>query len=112
MNAEELTRKWVEKTLTVGEIDEYLWCNIIDASEPCSCHVKHIAEGLHAIYLWSTAQIPELGSFLQAVVKNDLTEAVHRADEHNKIGLWLYVAFLYNVAPAGWRNNEKFPLYP
>jgi hypothetical protein len=43
------------------------------------------------------------GDFLMAVLKNDLMEAVSRADDENMFLLPVYTAWLYNRAPgAGW----------
>lgn len=48
------------------------------------------------------------GSFLTAVLENDLFEAVGRADEVNKYSLPQYVMFLYNYAPSGcYGSREK-----
>lgn len=49
------------------------------------------------------------GSFLEAVISNNLKEAVGRADEHNMPLLHLYVKYLYNEAPAScWGSPEKY----
>jgi len=40
------------------------------------------------------------GSFLTAVLENDLKEAVSRADDTNIDNLPAYMAYLYNEAPA------------
>ena len=42
----------------------------------------------------------EPGSFLKAVLENDLFSAVSRADDVNRNRLMDYVRFLYNYAPA------------
>lgn len=42
----------------------------------------------------------EPGSFLAAVLSNDLMEAVKRGDSVNQHALVSYVRFLYNQAPA------------
>lgn len=43
------------------------------------------------------------GSFLSAVIENDLAEACARADVTNAGALWNIVFFLYNYAPsAAW----------
>lgn len=48
------------------------------------------------------------GSFLTAVLSNDLKEACHRADETNKRCLWDFVYFLYNYAPREcWGGPER-----
>ena len=49
------------------------------------------------------------GSFLTAVLSNDLKEAVARADENNQRSLVNWVGFLYNTAPtACWGSPERF----
>ena len=51
-------------------------------------------------------QLP--GEFLQAVLRNDLREAVGRADAENLAALPAYIGFLYNEAPgASWGSAEK-----
>ncbi|MFE3839652.1 hypothetical protein, partial [Pseudogemmobacter sonorensis] len=40
------------------------------------------------------------GSFMTAVLSNDLMEAVRRGDDQNRTRLHDYVIFLYNEAPA------------
>ena len=40
------------------------------------------------------------GSFLQAVLENDLVGAVGKADDENVTLLWHYVNMLYNAFPA------------
>lgn len=48
------------------------------------------------------------GHFLTAVIQNDLTEAVNRADEENMRNLPAYVAYFWNNAPADcWGTPEK-----
>lgn len=48
------------------------------------------------------------GSFLTAVICNDLQEAVSRAYEENIHLLPAYVGWLYNHAPAScWGSKEK-----
>ena len=48
------------------------------------------------------------GSFLQAVFKNDLFDAVGRADWENIDDLVAYVSYLYNEAPSPcWGSPEK-----
>ncbi len=40
------------------------------------------------------------GSFLTALLSNDLMEACRRADDANRLSLGLWAAWLYNEAPA------------
>jgi hypothetical protein len=48
------------------------------------------------------------GSFLTAVLTNDLREACLTADDTNRDLLWNYIAFLYEDAPYNcWGSSEK-----
>lgn len=49
------------------------------------------------------------GGFLEAVITNNLREAVGRADENNMRALPEIVAYLYNEAPVGcWGTPQAF----
>lgn len=49
------------------------------------------------------------GSFLEAVLSNDLRGACECADEINRRALFNYVGFLYRYAPAGsWGSRERY----
>ena len=51
----------------------------------------------------------EPGSFLSAVLCNDLRGACECADDINRSRLFEYVKFLYSYAPAGcWGSQERF----
>ena len=48
------------------------------------------------------------GSFLTAVIENNLSEAVGRADDENQRNLPAFVAYFYNEAPSPcWGSPEK-----
>jgi hypothetical protein len=65
----------------------------------------HMHDGLTHYIL--TGRRP--GSFLEAVISNDLREAVSRADSPNQQALAKYIIFLYNYAPIGsWGSPEAF----
>ena len=50
----------------------------------------------------------EPGHFLQAVICNDLAEAVSRADDENLDNLAAYVVYFYNKVPSNlWGSKEK-----
>lgn len=50
-----------------------------------------------------------VGDFLKAVISNDLTEAVQRADDTNVWIIPVYVSWLYNEAPGGsWGNDQAY----
>jgi hypothetical protein len=69
---------------------------------------KKIPERMQAgIIKWILiGQMP--GHFLSAVIRNDLKEAIARADDENVIGLAAYIHFFYNHAPIGcWGSKEK-----
>ena len=49
------------------------------------------------------------GSFLQAVICNDLFGAFRRADDINQAAMLAWVRFFYNEAPSGcWGSAEHF----
>lgn len=70
-----------------------------------ACHVPpHMLEGLLRYIEHGIAP----GSFLMAVLQNDLKEACVRADEVNLRSLPAYVTALYNYAPeACWGSPQK-----
>lgn len=48
------------------------------------------------------------GSFLQAVLRNDLRDACARADAANRFLIWEYVNVLWNYTPSDcWGSPEK-----
>jgi len=67
---------------------------------------------LESLDAWIKSGRP-LGQFSAAVVRNDLFEAVARADEENLRALPEIVAYLINKAPAlaiGPKALERWPL--
>lgn len=66
--------------------------------------LDHVAMCLEHIDNWYHKGEP-LGGFLQAVVANDLTEALFRADAVNSKALKLYAYFLTWNLPADWRER-------
>lgn len=48
-----------------------------------------------------------VGSFLEAVICNDLKMAVDGADENNLANLPAYIGYLYNEAPARCCGSRK-----
>jgi len=76
-----------------------------DAAEHLNAIPKHMHD---AVARWITRGI-EPGSFLRAVICNDLAGAVLMADEDNLIALRSWVLFFYDCAPSGcWRSPENF----
>jgi hypothetical protein len=48
------------------------------------------------------------GDFLNAIIDNNLSEAVSRADDENMANLPAYVAYFYNEAPSPcWGSPER-----
>lgn len=47
------------------------------------------------------------GSFLEAVLENDLKAAVGRADDINMRNIPAYIGYLYNEAPRGCWGSPK-----
>lgn len=58
-----------------------------------------------AVKRWIEDGIPP-GSFLSAVIANDLKDACGRADDINRAALWQIVAWFYNEAPTGCWGSE------
>ncbi len=49
------------------------------------------------------------GSFLEAVISNDLREAMARADEGSRACLFELVTYLHNDCPGGcWGSPERY----
>lgn len=69
---------------------------------------SHVPEHMHdGLVLWLQNGI-QPGSFLRAVLENDLREACNRADTTNRYRLYDLVFFLYNYAPIGsWGSPEN-----
>jgi len=50
----------------------------------------------------------EPGGFLSAIIQNNLSEAVGRADSENQKNIPAFVAYFYNKCPMGcWGSKEK-----
>jgi hypothetical protein len=50
-----------------------------------------------------------VGSFLQAVISNDLRRAISCADEYNRSTLYHLVSWMYNEFPSPlWGSEEKY----
>jgi hypothetical protein len=66
---------------------------------------EHMREG---ITQWIENGIPP-GDFLCAILRNDLKDAVGRADDTNLRNIPAFVSFFYNCAPAQcWGSIEQF----
>jgi len=68
--------------------------------------LDHVAMCMEHIQKWYYEDYP-LGSFLSAVVSNNLIEAVFQADYINLKALKLYAWFLTWNLPADWREKGK-----
>ena len=70
--------------------------------------LEHVARLIHRVYRWSQEIHPHrMGSFLTAVVENNLDEAVGKADSVNVRALPIYVKYFYNYAPMKWRTQKS-----
>lgn len=66
-----------------------------------------VPEHLHGGLVRYLVQHIQPGHFLTAVLENDLREAMGRADDVSRAGLYSIVLFLYNDAPAPcWGSPE------
>ena len=90
--------------MNLQEIREYLERN----NEPnlAPDELDHVAMCCEHIQKWYYGDYP-LGSFLTAVIQNNLTEAVFQADHINLKALKLYAWFLTWNLPADWREKAK-----
>ncbi len=79
-----------------------------DNNEPnlTSEELDHVAMCMEHIQKWYYENYP-LGSFLSAVVNNNLTEAVFQADYINLKALKLYACFLTWNLSADWRAKAN-----
>lgn len=56
-----------------------------------------------------TGEYRHVGSFLTALLSNDLKETHARADDINQPAIRNYIRFLYSYAPSGcWGSPERF----
>lgn len=69
--------------------------------------MRHLPEHMHgSIQRYLLNGIPP-GSFLTAVLENDLMEAFGRADDDNREALFEWVRFIYNYAPTGCHGSSE-----
>ena len=74
------------------------------------CHNNRVLPGRMCVPLlrYLDDHLP-VGDFLQAVIANDLREAVFRADDENIELIPVYVMFLHLEAPASsWGSHEAY----
>jgi len=90
--------------MELNEIREYLERNNEPQLTPEE--LDHVAMCCEHISRWYYEGYP-LGHFLTAVVRNDLMEAVFKADYINSRALKLYAWFLTWCLPADWRDKAK-----
>jgi len=86
--------------MSYEEIRQYVERN----NEPnlTSEELDHVATCMENLMKWYYDGYP-LGSFLQAIVKNDLLEASIRADDTNIKALRIYAWFMTWNMPNDWR---------
>lgn len=70
---------------------------------------NYIPERMHPGVIYYLMHGVPPGSFLAAVIRNDLKDACSRADDENKHLLLNYVRFFYNYAPINsWGSPENY----
>jgi hypothetical protein len=64
---------------------------------------QHMREGAigYVLYGWAP------GSFLRAVLRNNLIDAAANADDVNKYALHMWAVFMYNAVPGIARGSEE-----
>lgn len=74
-----------------------------------SLMMSHVNEPLHeGIMHWVVYGI-EPGDFLRAVLRNDMMDAMGRADDINRHRMFELCTFLYNGMPAGsYGSRERY----
>jgi len=90
--------------MDIKEIRQYVVDN--NETELMPHEIDHVADGLEHIYRWYHEGYP-LGSFLTAVINNDLMESVFTADYINIKALKIYAFFLTWKLPGDWREKAK-----
>lgn len=102
----EFTDKWDNKTLTFEELEQEITAfalrngyEYVDSEK-----LNHVAICIFDLYTYQTRQKSYVDDFVAALMSNDLTNAVTRADSINMRLIPLYVLFLYNWAPGDWRE--------
>ena len=68
--------------------------------------IAHVHKCISHLIDWYYQGKP-VGSFLTAVLRNDLTSAVYAADGINIRALPIYIHFIYNHLPINYRNKVK-----
>jgi hypothetical protein len=66
------------------------------------CHIRN--DVIESINRYVMDGLP-LGGFLQAVIANDLTQTMGRADRQNRNTIFEITAYLYNEVPMGCRGS-------
>ena len=91
--------------MTLAEIRRYVEDNK-DDSDLTPNELDHVAMCMEHILKWYYEDYP-LGSFLTAIVNNDLINAVFQADDVNIKALKLYAWFLTWNLQSDWRKKAQ-----
>jgi len=91
-----------------GEFDAEAITYLIDEALPSQqdCDFRHVLSCLKSMVAQLFGFHPA-GDFGQAVLRNDLFDAVGRADDKNILCLNLYTKFLYNKVPASLLQEAR-----
>lgn len=96
INTEDEAREFIE-----GKFNDeaYFYLEGMSNDSQTSSDIKHVIKCLHSIVAHLFKLAPS-GSFGQAIIRNDLRDAVCLADDTNRNCLYLYIMFLANKVPA------------
>jgi len=101
---DEMTDKKLRSARQSGYQSQEEWHNILVLQAHRKGVPEHIVDGLCDYIVYRV----KAGSFLTAVLENNLKESFARADEFNRDNLFNTVSFLYNHAPgACWGSPEN-----
>ena len=95
------------KDFIKGSQDEDLMNWFIGVNGYYNCpNIAHVISCLHSLVA-DLFGIASAGSFVKALISNNLTEAILQADDMNMKSLNLYVAFMYELVPGGMLKGRR-----
>ena len=110
MTIEELQRNFWEEWSKTSNSEKLSWVKqnlpylVADSiTKEQGEHILHCIDGM----VDSLCGLHKAGDFVEAVLEDNLTEAVERADETNEVCLRTYVLFLHNKVPYTLRELKR-----
>jgi len=85
---------------------QYVAENIPQSLMLSNDEMSHVAHGLESMVNDLVGNC-SAGSFIKAVINNDLIEACRKADDINKVSLWVYAIFMRDIVPISLRHKNK-----